>query len=36
MAVPLADVHDIAIREAVRLLERAVDSAPSANVVTGF
>jgi len=36
MAVPLSDVHDIAIREALKLLEHAIDSAPSANVVTGF
>lgn len=33
---PLADVHDMAVREALRLLERAIDSAPAANVVTGF
>jgi hypothetical protein len=36
MAASLADVHDVAIREALRLLEHAIDSAPSANVVTGF
>ncbi len=29
-------VHDKAIDKAYRLLERALDSAPSANVVTGF
>lgn len=33
---PLADVHDMAVREALKLLERAIDSAGSANVVTGF
>ena len=33
---PLSEVHDLAIREALKLLERAIDSAPSANVITGF
>jgi hypothetical protein len=33
---PLSDVHDMAVRQALRLLERAIDSAPAANVVTGF
>lgn len=33
---PLSDVHDMAVREALKLLERAIDSASSANVVTGF
>lgn len=32
----LSDVHDVAVREALKLLERAIDAAPSANVVTGF
>ena len=33
---PLSEVHDMAVREALKLLERAIDSAPAANVVTGF
>jgi hypothetical protein len=33
---PLATVHERAIEEAYKLLERTLDSAPSANVVTGF
>jgi len=33
---PLADVHGMAIREAFKLLERAIDSASSANIITGF
>jgi hypothetical protein len=33
---PLSKVHDAAIQEAYKLLERALDSAPSADVVTGF
>lgn len=33
---PLSGVHDVAVREALRLLEKAIDSAPSANVITGF
>jgi len=33
---PLSEVHGLAVREALKLLERAIDSAPSANVVTGF
>lgn len=33
---PLFKVHEMAIMEAYRLLEHALDSAPSANVVTGF
>jgi hypothetical protein len=32
----LSQIHDTAIQEAYRLLERALDSAQSANVVTGF
>lgn len=32
----LSEVHDAAIAEAYRLLERVLDSAPAANVVTGF
>jgi hypothetical protein len=33
---PLSEVHDTAIREAYKLLERALDSASAAQVVTGF
>jgi hypothetical protein len=33
---PLSDVHEEAIAEAYRLLERALDSADAANIVTGF
>jgi len=33
---PLPEVHDLAVQEALKLLERAIDSAPSANVITGF
>ncbi len=32
----LSRIHDAAIQEAYKLLERALDSAQSANVVTGF
>jgi hypothetical protein len=32
----LQEVHERAIREAYALLERALDSASSANIVTGF
>ncbi len=32
----LSKVHDIAVAEAYKLLERALDSASAANVVTGF
>jgi hypothetical protein len=32
----LRQTHDQAIEEALKLLQRAIDSAPSANVVTGF
>ena len=32
----LQQIHDAAIEKAYKLLERALDSAPSANVVTGF
>lgn len=33
---PLAAVHATAIEKAYSLLERALESAPSANVITGF
>ncbi len=33
---PLSEVHGLAVREAFKLLERAIDSAHSANVITGF
>ena len=33
---PLSEVHDLAVREALKLLERAIDSAPTAKVITGF
>ncbi len=33
---PLSEVHDLAVREALKLLERAIDSAPTANLITGF
>lgn len=33
---PLSEVHDTAIREAYKLLERALDSASAAHVITGF
>ncbi len=33
---PLKKIHDRAIEAAFKLLERALDSAASANVVTGF
>jgi hypothetical protein len=33
---PLSEVHDVAVQEALKLLERAIDSAPTANVITGF
>ncbi len=36
MDASLSKIHDTAIQEAYKLLERALDSAPSANVVTGF
>jgi hypothetical protein len=36
MAAPLSRVHDMAIQQAYKLLERALDSAPSADIVTGF
>ncbi len=32
----LSKVHDMAVAEACKLLEHALDSAPSANVITGF
>ena len=32
----LSKVHDAAVAEAYKLLERALDSASAANVVTGF
>jgi hypothetical protein len=34
--MPLSRVHEAAIDGAYRLLERALDSAPSSNIVTGF
>jgi hypothetical protein len=33
---PLQQIHDRAIEGALKLLERALDSVSSANVVTGF
>ena len=33
---PLSEVHSMAVREAFKLLERAIDSAQSAKVITGF
>jgi len=33
---PLTEIHDRAIEAALKLMERALESAPSANVVTGF
>jgi hypothetical protein len=33
---PLSEVHDAAIDSACRLIEKALDAAPTANVVTGF
>jgi len=36
VGVSLRNTHDRAIEEALKLLERALDSAASANVVTGF
>jgi len=33
---PLSEVHDTAIKEAYKLLERALDSAPAGHVITGF
>jgi hypothetical protein len=33
---PLSAVHEMAIQGAYKLLERAVDAAPSADIVTGF
>jgi hypothetical protein len=32
----LSKVHDAAVSEAYKLLERALDSASAANVITGF
>ena len=32
----LSKVHDAAVAEAYKLLERALDSASAANVITGF
>ena len=32
----LSKVHDTAVAEAYKLLERALDSASAANVITGF
>ncbi len=36
VTAPLSKIHDAAIQGAYKLLERALDSASSANVVTGF